>query len=158
MERLVLIIREILTGREEAARSILDALPEWFGIPSAREAYINHASHAPMLGAEHEGRVVGYASLADHFGNNCEIHSMGVDPRWHRKGIGRELITAAARWAAGHGLVYLSVKTISDKHPDPNYAKTRAFYRAAGFHPFEELPTLWGKNLPCLVLVRPTTI
>lgn len=153
-----MIIREILTGREEVARSILDTLPEWFGIPSAREAYINHASHAPMLGAEHEGRVVGYTSLADHFGNNCEIHSMGVDPRWHRKGIGRELITAAAQWAAAQGFGYLSVKTISDKHPDPNYAKTRAFYRAAGFHPFEELPTLWGKNLPCLVLVRLVTI
>ena len=153
-----MIIREILTGKEEVARSILDTLPEWFGIPSAREAYIHHASHAPMLGAEDEGRVLGYASLANHFGNNCEIHSMGVDPRWHRKGIGRELIAAAVRWAAAREIGYLSVKTISDKHPDPNYAKTRAFYRAAGFLPFEELPTLWGKNLPCLVLVRPVTI
>jgi hypothetical protein len=74
------IVREILTGKEEVARCVLDALPEWFGIASAREAYIHHASRAPMLGAECEGRVVGYASLADHFGNNCEIHSMGVDP------------------------------------------------------------------------------
>lgn len=155
---MVLIVQEILTGKEEIAQSILGALPEWFGIPSARQAYIDHASHAPMLGAEHEGRVVGYVSLAVHFGNNCEIHSMGVDPRWHRKGIGRELIAVAARWASAREIGFLSVKTISDKHPDPNYAKTRAFYIAAGFIPFEELPTLWGKNLPCLVLIRPSKI
>jgi GNAT superfamily N-acetyltransferase len=150
-----MIVREIFNDREAVSRDILGMLPEWFGIQQAREAYIRFASTAPMLAAELDGRTIGYVSLAEHFGINCEIHSMGVDPRWHRKGAGRRLVDACAHRAKARGFRYLSVKTLSDKHPDPNYATTRSFYRAMGFIPFEELPTIWGAELPCLVLVRP---
>lgn len=149
-----MIVQEIFATREAVSRTILGMLPEWFGIPSAREAYIRHASTAPMLAAKLDDQTIGYVSLAEHFGNNCEVHSMGVDPRWHRNGAGRVLIDACARRARARGFRYLSVKTLSEDYPDLNYAKTRRFYQAMGFVPFEELPTLWGVGLPCLVLVR----
>lgn len=60
----------------------------------------------------------------------------------------------AARWAVAHGFEYLSVKTLSEAHPDLSYAKTRRFYRAVGFEPFQEFGALWGADLPCLVLVK----
>lgn len=149
-----MVVEEIFETREAVSRSILAMLPGWFGIPSAREAYIRHASVAPTLAAHVGDLAVGYISLAEHFGINCEVHSMGVDPRWHRTGVGRALIEGGARRAKARGFRYLSVKTLSDKSPDPNYAKTRHFYLAMGFLPFEELPTLWGASLPCLVMVR----
>jgi GNAT superfamily N-acetyltransferase len=153
-----MIVREIMDNKESISGTILATLPEWFGIKSARDTYIHHASHAPMLGAELDESIIGYVSLEVHLGNNCEIHSMGVIPRWHRNGVGAALIEASAKWARSRGIGYLSVKTLSDKHPDENYAKTRSFYKACGFVPFEELPTLWGANLPCLMLVRPLDI
>lgn len=147
----------VTEGREAVSRRVLSTLPEWFGIPAACEAYVRHAAGAPMFGAEVDGWIVGYASLADHFGRNCEIHSMGVEPSWHRRGVGRALVEAAGRWAGERGFTYISVKTLSGAHPDPRYADTRRFYRAMGFEPFEEFPELWGTRLPCLLLVRRIT-
>lgn len=49
---------------------------------------------------------------------------------------------------------FLHLKTLSDSDPDRHYAKTRAFYLAVGFRPLEELTALWGKDNPCLLMVK----
>ena len=49
---------------------------------------------------------------------------------------------------------FLQVKTLSETHPDPNYASTRAFYQAMGFRKLQELPGLWGEANPCLRMVK----
>ena len=141
-------------GRAEICQAILAELPEWFGIREARDAYARYAATAPMVTAEVNKEVVGYVSLACHFDRNCEIHSMGVRPQWHRQGVGAALVEAAVDFANSKGFKFLSVKTLSDSHPDPNYAATRAFYHSVGFVPFEVLPELWGAQLPCLMMVR----
>jgi hypothetical protein len=46
------------------------------------------------------------------------------------------------------------VKTLSEREPYPPYAETRAFYRANGFEPVEELD-IWGPENPALLLARP---
>ena len=51
------------------------------------------------------------------------------------------------------GAAFLLVKTLSDRHPDPGYAQTRAFYRAVGFVPVMDLD-IWGPENPALLLVR----
>jgi GNAT superfamily N-acetyltransferase len=107
-----------------------------------------------MLAAQADEHIEGYVALAEHFSVNCEIHSMGVDPNWHRRAIGRALINATIQWSAERGFTYVSVKTLSERHKDPNYAKTRSFYLAMGFLAFEELPELWGADNPCLLLIR----
>ena len=141
-------------NRDAISRAVLTALPQWFGLPEALEAYVGHAASAPMLTALIAGRVVGYVSLADHFGRNCELHSMGVLPDLHRQGIGRALVAAAAAWARRHGYRYLTVKTLADTHPDPHYAVTRRFYTRVGFEPFEVLENLWAPDLPCLLMLK----
>jgi GNAT superfamily N-acetyltransferase len=144
----------IAEDRELICGKVLMSLPQWFGIRSAREGYARFAARAPMLGAKVDEQIVGYAALSEHFGINCEIHSMGVEPSWHRRGIGRALINATIQWSAERGFKYVTVKTLSEKHKDQHYAKTRRFYLEMGFLPFEELPELWGADNPCLVLMR----
>jgi len=46
------------------------------------------------------------------------------------------------------------VKTLSDRSDDVYYARTRAFYRAAGFVPLLDLPELWDADNPAMVFVR----
>ena len=52
------------------------------------------------------------------------------------------------------GFAVLHVKTLAPSHPDPFYARTRAFYRALGFEPVFETPLLWGPENPALVSVK----
>ena len=153
----MLRIRPTTKDREAISRNVLSALPEWFGIDSALDNYVAHAASAPMMIAEVQGEVVGYVAIAEHFGTNCEPHSMGVLPALHRQGIGRALVETTARWAHDRGYAYLTVKTLAVTHRDPNYAATRLFYRKMGFQPFEVLETLWGRDLPCLLMMRRLT-
>lgn len=95
-------------GRGSICNSILAALPEWFGIPSATASYVDHAEHSPMLIARVDGEIVGFVSLSEHFGINCEIHSMGVLPDHHRNGVGTALINAAALRAAEKNFGFLT--------------------------------------------------
>jgi hypothetical protein len=48
----------------------------------------------------------------------------------------------------------MTVKTLSDRHPDRHYAKTRSFYQKLGFVALEALPELWGQENPCLYMIR----
>ncbi len=48
----------------------------------------------------------------------------------------------------------MQVKTLSDRHPDAGYKKSRAFYAACGFRPLEEFPALWDPANPALQLVK----
>ena len=50
---------------------------------------------------------------------------------------------------------YMSVKTLSERHPDEFYTRTRKFYEKCGFIAFEEFPELWGKENPCLLMIKP---
>lgn len=61
---------------------------------------------------------------------------------------------ATSRWLASAGVEFLQVKTLSAKHPDEGYEKTRAFYLAYGFRPLEEFPTLWSPESPALQLIK----
>ncbi|MFC1996619.1 GNAT family N-acetyltransferase [Chloroflexota bacterium] len=82
------------------------------------------------------------------------MYVTGVLPQYHRQGVGREILFAAEYYLRDQGVLYLHVKTLSDSHPDPGYAKTRAFYLAMGFTPLEEIKTLWDEANPALLLVK----
>jgi GNAT superfamily N-acetyltransferase len=149
-------ISTIEVGRSALARSILDALPEWFGIPAATAEYVSNAEHLPMLAARAGGsEPIGFLSLRQRTPVASEAYVLGVRREWHRRGVGRSLFAAAERRLLADGVRYLTVKTLSGTHPDPNYAMTRRFYEALGFEPIEEFPTLWGTDNPCLLLVKP---
>ena len=149
---------EIEAFREEdraACATILAGLEPWFGIPEATRGYLEGLGPDGTLVARWEGRLVGFVQLVHHTRQASEIHVMAVGPQVHRRGVGRALVEAAAVSARRRGSLLLQVKTLSARHPSPEYARTRAFYRALGFVPLQELPELWGPSNPALQLVRP---
>jgi ribosomal protein S18 acetylase RimI-like enzyme len=134
--------------------SILAALPEWFGIEEANRQYIRDIEQLPTLLASVEGETVGFLTLKEHNEYAAELHVMGVKPEMHRRGVGRALVHKAESHLRERRFEYLQVKTLSDAHPDRNYARTRAFYLSMGFRPLEEFPELWGPANPCLQLIK----
>jgi ribosomal protein S18 acetylase RimI-like enzyme len=73
------------------------------------------------------------------------------------QGIGRKLLAAAERRAAAAGAATI----YADTSGRPDYARTRDFYRRAGYHPAAELPdfyapgdakVIFAKKLPSTAL------
>lgn len=143
-----------LLGMSSACEPILHALPQWFGIPQATEQYVKDIEALPTFIASSDGEVAGFLTLRDHSEYAAEVHVMGVRPELHRHGVGRALLTRAEDYLREQGIEFLQVKTLSDRHPDTNYAQTRAFYSAMGFRPLEEFPELWGPENPCLLMIK----
>ena len=159
--------------RVRVAERILLRLPQWFGNPPATAAYIAESAGQEVLaawpdpgdatapdehptapgGAHSPDGAVGFLALQRHYPASCEIAVMGVDPAWHRRGVGRALVEAAIARCRAQGVRFLTVKTLDASHPDPGYARTRAFYAAMGFTPLERFPELWDPSQPALMLI-----
>jgi GNAT superfamily N-acetyltransferase len=140
--------------KKEIAASILEALPDWFGIPESTQNYINEGMDKPFFAAFEGDKAVGFLVMKENNQYTAEIYVMGILMDYHRKGIGRALVSEAIRWSAEQGYEYLMVKTLDGSHPDLYYARTRQFYLAMGFRPLECIPEIWGKENPCLILVQ----
>lgn len=108
-----------------------------------------------LVALDAAGTLVGFLTVERHFPEAWDITWMAVHPDHHRRGIGRRLVAALIADARDQGVRLLQVKTLADRHPSPEYARTRRFYAALGFLRLEVLPDLWGPANPCLVLVLP---
>jgi ribosomal protein S18 acetylase RimI-like enzyme len=139
--------------RADRCRDVLDDLPEWFGIPDSKAAYIAASSDMPMLGWCDEREFAGFLSLK-HTPFAAEVCVIGVKRRFHRQGIGRALIDAAVQSCGWEGVRFLTVKTLAPSNPDPHYEATRKFYRAVGFLAVEVFPKLCDPSHPCLLMIR----
>ena len=64
--------------KRRTARAILEALPEWFGIPEAREDYIRESAGQIMLGALEDGQTRGFLCLKETGRATLELAVMGV--------------------------------------------------------------------------------
>jgi len=144
------------TALAAITQDLLARLPSWFGVPEANADYTASATRLPGLVAEVDGKPVGVLLHRRHFPESAEIHLLAVDPSLHRHGIGGALVAAVENRLRADGCLLLQVKTLGAAHPDEGYARTRAFYRAIGFHPLEETTDLWP-GTPCLVLAKPLT-
>jgi GNAT superfamily N-acetyltransferase len=142
------------SGSGDVCSRVLAALPTWFGIPESVADYVASADAHPTVIASVGGDDVGLLTLVTHTPYAAEVYVMGVVPEYHRQGIGRAMLTRAEVWLSARDIEYLQVKTLSPRHPDPGYVKTRAFYLACGFRPLEEFPDLWGAEQPALQMVK----
>jgi ribosomal protein S18 acetylase RimI-like enzyme len=152
-------IKAAALGLSASVEPILRALPQWFGIESSVQMYVQHAGQHPTLlamNSDHGENAppVGFLTVMKHSPAAAEIYVMGILPACHRKGIGRALVRAAEDHLRAEGIKFLQVKTLSDEHPDEGYKKTRAFYKAMGFTLLEEFPDLWGPLNPCWQLIK----
>ena len=146
---------QMLDDRQEkqrVARVILEALPEWFGIPEARENYIRESADEIMLVSSEGGEPDGFLCLKETGKATVELAVMGVLQPYHRQGIGRQIFQKAREIATAQGYSFMQVKTVAmGKYPD--YDKTNLFYISCGFREFEVFPELWDEDNPCQIYV-----
>lgn len=137
-----------------ACERVLRSLPDWFGVEESIVDYIHSAGELPTWLALDGSEPVGFITVKQHFPQSAEVYVMGILAEYHGRGIGRRLVNTVEGWLTRQGVEYLQVKTLSASHPDPYYARTRAFYTALGFCPLEEFRLLWDEANPCLLLVK----
>lgn len=145
------------TQDPETVGRLLRSLPTWFGIEASNEQYVDSARELPTYlawPAADPAQPVGALLARRHFAVAAEIHLIAVEPGRHRAGVGRALVRALETDLVASGCRLLQVKTLGPSHPDPGYALTRQFYAAMGFLPLEELPDLWDRGNPCLIMVK----
>mgnify|MGYP000481383168 FL=1 len=138
--------------KEMISRTILEALPDWFGIPEAREEYIVNSVNQQLFAAVKEEKTIGFLCLKQTGKDTVEVSVMGVLKEFHRPGIGRKLFMKAREKAIKDGFSFIQVKTVQMGQYD-NYDNTNKFYISLGFKEFEIFPTLWDEWNPCQVYV-----
>ncbi len=138
--------------KEIISRRILEALPDWFGIPEAREEYIRDSVNQQFFVAIEEEKPVGFLCLKETGKDTVELAVMGVLKEFHRHGIGRKLFLSAKDKATKDGFSFIQVKTVQMGRYD-DYDDTNKFYISLGFKEFEVFPTLWDEWNPCQIYV-----
>lgn len=138
--------------KQQIARLILEALPEWFGIPEAREEYISSGADQTMIATFQSDSPIGFLCLKETGRDTMELHVMGVLKEYHRQGIGSLMFQQAKEFAKEKGYSFLQVKTVQmGRYPE--YDETNQFYLSQGFKELEVLPELWGEANPCQIYV-----
>ena len=146
-------IRQITDNLEksEVTRTVLEALPEWFEIPEAREEYIRD-SKDKLFFCAYDAGAAGFLYLKETGKDTVELAVMGVLKEYHRKGIGTKLFNAAKETANALGYSFIQVKTVQmGKYEE--YDQTNQFYISLGFMEFEVFPKLWDEWNPCQIYV-----
>jgi len=100
----------------------------WHAVAFHAELAAGHNRY--LTARDEQGRMIGYAGLAL-LGNaehpEAEVHTIGVDPRQHRRGVGTVLLEALLTEAGRRGgPVFLEVRT--------DNAPAIALYNKHGFH------------------------
>ena len=138
--------------RSRIAREVLDALPDWFGIPESTAQYVAGCASLPVWEDVEDDCCRGFIAMRPTSGCAAEIYVMGVKPQYHRMGIGRKLFDALREEAERTGLEYLHVKTVQTGKYEI-YDRTNLFYRNLGFRELECLPELWDAENPCQLYI-----
>ena len=138
--------------REIIARTILESLPDWFGIPEATEEYIADSKGRPFFCAYEDDTPIGFLYLKETGRHTVELAVMGVLKEFHRQGVGRKLFMEAKNEAKRLGYSFIQVKTVQMGRYDI-YDDTNRFYLSLGFKELEVFPTLWDECNPCQIYI-----
>ena len=138
--------------KQEIARAVLEALPEWFEVEASREKYIADCADWIFLAAKEDDETAGFLCLKETGKDTVELAVMGVLKKCHRKGIGRALFERAKAIATEAGYSFLQVKTVRMGMYE-DYDITNRFYLSCGFREFDVIPELWGEDNPCQIYV-----
>ena len=140
--------------KSEICLNVLRDLPEWFGIEESLLNYVEHVKSLEFICYEVNQKPVGFVALEDTSPVNYDMHVLGVLKSHHGQGIGSKLLEYAEKYARKKSKKYMTVKTLSADHSDPNYKKTRRFYEQKGYEDLEVFKTLWDEYNPCLLMIK----
>jgi [ribosomal protein S18]-alanine N-acetyltransferase len=101
------------------------------------------ASHRPLLVARSAGRVVGYI-VVRLYARSARIYSLAVAEAHGRRGVGRELLHAAERYARAHGRTRLTLEVRYDN------ARAIALYEKLGYCDFGRYPGYYADGAEAL--------
>ena len=138
--------------REVIARTILESLADWFGIPEATEEYIADSKGRPFFCAYADDTPIGFLYLKETGRHTVELAVMGVLKEYHRQGVGRKLFAEAKNEAKRLGYSFIQVKTVQMGRYEI-YDDTNRFYLSLGFKELEVFPTLWDEFNPCQIYI-----
>lgn len=141
-------------GLGKECETVLRTVPDWFGIEEALLGYVNQIDSLDTYTAWHQDKLVGFFSVDYHNDVSAELHVLAVCMDYHRKGIGRSLFALIESDLKEKEFKLIQVKTVGASSGDEYYEKTRLFYSAQGFLPLEEIQDFWGKDIPCLFMVK----
>lgn len=141
-------------SRPQDCETVLRSLPMWFGIEHALRMYVDDTARLPTFAVEEGTRIAGFLTLREHFPAAWEVHCMAVAADRRRAGLGSALLAHAQAWLREKRVDILQVKTVAATSPSPEYAQTRKFYEAQGFHALEVFPELWDPWNPALQCVK----
>ena len=98
--------------KKNITRYILEALPDWFGIPESREEYIEDSVGKIFFCAYKDEKPVGFLYLKQTGKDTVELAVMGVLKEYHRNGIGKSLFECAKKVICEKGYSFIQVKTV----------------------------------------------
>lgn len=139
-------------AKERITRTILESLPDWFGIPESTEEYIADSKGRPFFCAYADDVPIGFLYLKETGRHTVELAVMGVLKEYHRQGVGRKLFAEAKNEAKQLGYSFIQVKTVQMGRYDI-YDDTNRFYLSLGFKELEVFPTLWDECNPCQIYI-----
>jgi XTP/dITP diphosphohydrolase len=141
-------------AKERICRSILESLPDWFGIPEAIDQFCREVRGLRMWVGRKGDEVAGLATVQQHFPVTAELHLIAIRAEHQRAGLGERLLAEIEAHLRKKTTRVLTVKTLAPSAGDRLYARTHRFYAAEGFVPLEVFPTLWNEANPCLLMAK----
>ncbi|MBN1552131.1 GNAT family N-acetyltransferase [bacterium] len=151
------VIIECIDDRDlksQICSEILNSLPKWFGIEAAIRHYVEKVRDLGFVAVRLYGKFIGFCAIKINYTINADLYVLSIFEAFHGKGIGKLMMDFIERYCRNLKIPYMTVKTLSDAHPDENYRRTRKFYESCGFRAFEEFPELWGADNPCLYMIK----
>jgi ribosomal protein S18 acetylase RimI-like enzyme len=157
MEVLVVDVHDA-SEKSKICRMILEQLPQWFGIPEAIYDYCEGVKNHSFLKLCDRTDPIGFASVKVNNEYVAEIYVMGILATYHHQGIGTMLINHIEADLRRRQFQYMEVKTLNESRESEEYRKTRQFYRKVGFIPIDTLYHEWGKENPCLIMIKSLSV
>ena len=138
--------------KTQIARTVLEALTEWFEVEESREQYIADSADEIFFASKGEDGYNGFLCLKETGKDTVELAVMGVLKEHHREGAGRELVEKAREAAKAAGYSFMQVKTVQMGRYE-EYDRTNLFYISCGFKELEVIPLYWDEANPCQIYI-----
>lgn len=133
--------KEDFEGMMEIAKKLH---PKWFDNFAINKSMpLDLKIHKGFV-AEGKGKILGFITYTSNEGET-KISWIGVDPKFHRQGIGSKLLQRLENELKKLGITDLRVETVADTTKYKPYEITRAFYKKAGFK-VEKVRTVKSKD------------